>query len=447
MDLFDTKAQEAMNKNAPLADRIRPQSLSEVQGQDHVTGPGSLLARAVEQDRVFSMILWGPPGCGKTTLAGIISKETKGKCVKLSAVLSGVKEVREVIARAKDDLKLYNKRTLLFVDEIHRFNKAQQDAFLFHVENGLITLIGATTENPSFEVNPALVSRCRVFGLRALAHQDIVAILNRALTDRDRGLDLPENSFSRDALDYIARMADGDARAALTNLETAALYRKAGCSIEVADIEAAIQKKALRHDKAGEEHYNLISAFIKSMRGSDPDAAMYWMERMLAAGDDPIYLLRRMIRFATEDVGMADPGALTMVMNADASFRRLGRPEGDGSLYQAVAYLATAPKSNAVYTAQAAIRETVASQGSLPVPMHIRNAPTRLMKKMGYGRGYKYAHDYKDGYVPQSYLPESLEGTRFYYPTRRGYEKTVKQRLEAWLAMKAENGQGETPRD
>ncbi len=438
MDLFDTRAEAVMTRNAPLANRMRPQSLCEVQGQGHITGPGSLLARAVEQDRVFSMILWGPPGCGKTTLASIIAKETKGKCVKISAVLSGVKDVRAVIEQAKDDLKLYSRRTLLFVDEIHRFNKAQQDAFLFHVENGLITLIGATTENPSFEVNPALVSRCRVFGLHALEDKDIAAILRRAVTDKERGLNLPEGTFSGEALDYIARMADGDARAALTNLETAALYKRQDTPIQIADIEAAIEKKALRHDKAGEEHYNLISAFIKSMRGSDPDAAMYWMERMLAAGDDPIYLLRRMIRFATEDVGMADPGALTMVMNADASFRRLGRPEGDGSLYQAVAYLATAPKSNAVYLAQAKVREIVASQGSLPVPMHIRNAPTKLMKEMGYGKGYQYAHDHKDGYVPQSYLPEKLEGARYYFPTDRGYEKTVKQRLEAWIAIKAD---------
>ena len=437
MDLFETRAQEAMTQNAPLADRMRPQHLSEVQGQGHITGTGSLLTRAVEQDRVFSMILWGPPGCGKTTLASIIAKETQCKCVKISAVLSGVKEVRAVIDQAKDDLKLYGRRTLLFVDEIHRFNKAQQDAFLFHVENGLITLIGATTENPSFEVNPALVSRCRVFGLHSLEDGDIAAILKRAVTDKDRGLNLAGDSFSDEALNYIARMADGDARAALTNLETAALYAKPEAAIQVADIEAAIDKKALRHDKAGEEHYNLISAFIKSMRGSDPDAAMYWMERMLAAGDDPIYLLRRMIRFATEDVGMADPGALTMVMAVDASFRRLGRPEGDGSLYQAVVYLATAPKSNAVYAAQKQVRETVTAQGSLPVPMHIRNAPTKLMRQMGYGKGYQYPHDHKDGYAAQSYLPEKLEGTRYYFPTGRGYENTVRQRLEAWLEIRA----------
>ena len=437
MDLFDRRAQEAMNENAPLADRMRPTALAEVQGQGHITGPGSLLARAVEQDRVFSMILWGPPGCGKTTLAGIIAENTRAKCVKISAVLSGVKEVRAVIDQAREDLKLYRRRTLLFVDEIHRFNKAQQDAFLFHVENGLITLIGATTENPSFEVNPALVSRCRVFNLHALGREEIVALLKRALTDKKRGLGLAEDSFTPEALAFIAEMSDGDARAALTNLETAVLYRSGDDPVKVAHIEGAIEKKALRHDKGGEEHYNLISAFIKSMRGSDPDAAMYWMARMLAAGDDPIYMLRRMIRFATEDVGMADPGALTMVMNADASFRRLGRPEGDGSLYQAAVYLATAPKSNSVYAAQAAVTETASNQGSLPVPLHIRNAPTRLMKEMGYGKGYKYAHDHAGGYAPQSYLPEELEGTRFYHPTGRGYEKTVKQRLEAWLAIKS----------
>jgi len=443
MNLFDQQAQEDMAKDAPLADRMRPQSLDQVMGQDHITGPGTLLEKAVSNDRVFSMLLWGPPGCGKTTLANIIANETQSECVKISAVLSGVKEVRQIIEQAKENRRIRKKRTLLFVDEIHRFNKAQQDAFLFHVENGLITLIGATTENPSFEVNPALVSRCRVFTLKSLGNDEIKGILKRALTDEEKGLGMDRGVFSDDALNHIAALSDGDARMALTNLETAVLHWGSERTIEIKDIEDAVQKKALRHDKRGEEHYNIISAFIKSLRGSDPDAAIYWLERMLAAGDDPLYMLRRMIRFATEDVGLADPGALTMAMNADASFRRLGRPEGDGSLFQAAVYLATAPKSNAVYTAHKAVKDAVEKQGYQPVPMHIRNAPTGLMKKMGYGSGYQYAHDFKGGYVPQSYLPDTMEGTRFYFPTQRGYESTVKQRLEAWISMKTGAGRNE----
>ncbi|WP_321414046.1 replication-associated recombination protein A [uncultured Desulfobacter sp.] len=436
MDLFEHTADQTMAGAAPLADRMRPRRLEDVVGQEHITAKGCLLERAVGEDRAFSMILWGPPGCGKTTLANVIAKQTKNQWVKISAVLSGVKDVRQIIEAAKERRRLYNRRTLLFVDEIHRFNKSQQDAFLFHVENGLITLIGATTENPSFEVNPALVSRCRVFALNSLPQDAIVQILNRALIDKDRGLGLSSHSFSKAAIDYISAASDGDARAALTNLEVCAFNRGEAKTLDVEDIRAMVAQELLRHDKAGEEHFNLISAFIKSVRGSDPDGAMYWLERMLAAGDDPIYILRRMIRLATEDIGLADPGALTMAMNADTSFRRLGRPEGDGSLYQAAVYLATAPKSNAVYAAQREVQEAVKKYGTLPVPMHIRNAPTGLMKQMGYGKGYKYAHDYKDGYAPQSYLPESLEGTRFYHPTVRGYEKTVKQRLEAWLNLK-----------
>nr|WP_320015477.1 replication-associated recombination protein A [uncultured Desulfobacter sp.] len=436
MDLFDHTADQDLAGAAPLAERMRPRRLEDVVGQDHITAKGSLLERAVSEDRVFSMILWGPPGCGKTTLANVIATQTKNQWVKISAVLSGVKEVRQIIESAKERRRLHNRRTLLFVDEIHRFNKFQQDAFLFHVENGLITLIGATTENPSFEVNPALVSRCRVFDLNSLSQDAIVQILNRAIADKDKGLGLSSDTFSKEAIEHIAAASDGDARAALTSLEACVLNRGDGKTMDVEDVRAMVAQKILRHDKAGEEHFNLISAFIKSVRGSDPDGAMYWLERMLAAGDDPIYILRRMIRLATEDIGLADPGALTMAMNADVSFRRLGRPEGDGSLYQAAVYLATAPKSNAVYAAQKQVQEAVKKHGSLPVPMHIRNAPTGLMKQMGYGKGYKYAHDYKHGYASQSYLPEPLEGTRFYHPTARGYEKTVKQRLDAWLDLK-----------
>lgn len=446
MDLFERQARGELEKTAPLADRMRPRRLCDIMGQEHVTGPGTLLERAVASDRVISMILWGPPGCGKTTLANIIAAETRSECVRISAVLSGVKEVRAIIDKAGENRRLYKKRTLLFVDEIHRFNKAQQDAFLYHVENGLITLVGATTENPSFEVNPALVSRCRVFTLNSLAPDVLVRILKRALTDSDRGLGMPEDAFSPEAIDHIARVSEGDARTALTNLETASVYwqkpenGKPSRGVGVDEVEAAVEQKFLRYDKSGEEHYNLISAFIKSLRGSDPDAAIYWLERMLAGGEDPYYTLRRMIRFATEDIGLADPGALTMAMNADASFRRLGRPEGDGSLFMAAVYLATAPKSNAVYAAHNTVKAVVREKGYQPVPLHIRNATTKLMKEMGYGKGYQYPHDFKDGYVPRSYLPESMAGERYYFPTRRGYEKTVKQRLEAWLALKRGTG-------
>ena len=436
MNLFESYKPLDESLSRPLADRMRPRTLDELVGQEHLTAKGSLLQKAIEDDRVFSILLWGPPGCGKTTLAGIIANETKSEFVKISAVLSGVKDIRQIIEQAKRNRVLYQKRTILFVDEIHRFNKAQQDAFLHHVEKGLIILVGATTENPSFEVIPALVSRCRVFTLKALEKESILIILNRALTDPENGLDLKKDRLSHDALEHIARVSDGDARIALINLETAMLHFAQKKQIDVQDIETAIEKKSLLYDKAGEEHFNLISAFIKSMRGSDPDAAIYWLERMLMSGDDPYYMLRRMIRFATENIGMADPGALTMALNASESFRILGHPEGDDVLFQAAIYLATAPKSNAVYTAHKQVKKIIRKIGYSPVPLHIRNAPTKLMKDLNYGKGYKYAHDYKDAYIPQSYLPDDLGEQRFYFPMDRGYEKTVKQRIEAWIKLK-----------
>ncbi len=436
MDIFESTAIGENQAARPLADRMRPTTLDHLVGQDHLTGKGSLLEQAIVNDRVFSIILWGPPGCGKTTLAGIIANETASDCVKISAVLSGVKDIRKVIDDAKERRKLFTKQTILFVDEIHRFNKAQQDAFLHHVENGLITLIGATTENPSFEVIPALVSRCRVFALNRLGKKDIAKILIRGLVDPDNGLGLEKDLLTDDAVDYIADISDGDARIALTNLETTVNFLTDKDAITQQDVASAIEKKMLLYDKAGEEHFNLISAFIKSMRGSDPDAAIYWLERMLAAGDDPAYLLRRMIRFATEDVGLADPGALTMALNASQSFRMLGHPEGDDVLFQAAIYLATAPKSNAVYMAHKKVKKTVDQTGYQPVPIHIRNAPTQLMKQAGYGKGYKYAHDYDGGVVAQTFLPDSLKDQMFYQPTERGYEKLVKQRLDAWEKIK-----------
>ena len=436
MDLFTS--QDQPDAGRPLADRMRPVTLDQLIGQEHLTGPGSLLEQAIVNDRVFSILLWGPPGCGKTTLAGIIAGTTAAAFIRISAVLSGVKDIRRVIETAREQKRLFDKRTILFVDEIHRFNKAQQDAFLHHVESGLITLIGATTENPSFEVIPALVSRCRVFALNRLKKEDIARILLRAVADPENGLGLEKERLTGEAIDYIAALSDGDARIALTNLETAVQFLSDERRITKAHVSSAIEKKMLLYDKNGEEHFNLISAFIKSMRGSDPDAAAYWLERMLSAGDDPYYLLRRMIRFATEDIGLADPGALTMALNASGSFRTLGRPEGDEALFQAAVYLATAPKSNAVYMVRKRVQKKIAETGALPVPLHIRNAPTRMMKEAGYGKGYQYAHDFKDAVDSQTYLPDELSGEIFYEPTDRGYEQMVKQRLETWRRMKKE---------
>jgi len=444
--MFEQRAQEAARASRPLAEIMRPKSLEEFVGQKHVVGKGSLIRNAIEKDRIFSMILWGPPGCGKTTLARIIAGETKSYFVHFSAVLSGIKEIRSVIEEARNQQKLYRKKTILFVDEIHRFNKAQQDAFLHHVENGLITLIGATTENPSFEVIAPLLSRCRVIVLKTFSQDDIHAIINRALKDKERGLGNLNLVLSKDALAYFIQIADGDARTALNNLEiTASLLssesdtsdKKKKRHITIKDLESALQKKSLVYDKSGEEHYNLISAFHKSLRGSDPDAALYWLERMLSAGEDPLYLARRMVRFASEDVGNADSNALEVALNAMKGFRFLGHPEGELALAQAAVYLATAPKSNSIYLAFRKIKDVVKSTGTLPVPLHIRNAPTGLMKKLGYGKSYKYAHNFKDAYIHQEYLPEELQNQRYYFPTDRGYEKIIKQRLEKWLNFKS----------
>ncbi|MBT3310814.1 MAG: replication-associated recombination protein A [Desulfobacterales bacterium] len=424
---------------------MRPKNLEEFIGQNHVAGEGSLIHSAIIKDRIFSMILWGPPGCGKTTLATIIAKETSSHFIQISAVLSGVKDIRAVIEEAKNQQMLNRKRTILFVDEIHRFNKSQQDAFLQHVESGLITLIGATTENPSFEVIPALLSRCRMITLNPLSPDNIAVILDRAINDKENGLGNKNLSFDQEALNHLVNIADGDVRTSLNGLEvTASLLLsdidrpdpEKPIKITLNDIEKALQKKALVYDKSGEEHYNIISAFHKSLRGSDPDAALYWLGRMIEAGEDPLYIARRMVRFATEDIGNADPFALSVTMNAMEAFRFLGHPEGDLALAQAVAYLATAPKSNSIYKAFGDVKETIKKTGTLPVPMHIRNAPTGLMKNLGYGKDYKYAHDFKDAHVKQEYLPEKLKDVLYYFPTDRGYEKTIKQRLDKWRAFK-----------
>ena len=446
LDLFEQRALEAAEVSRPLAEKMRPKNLDEFVGQKHVVGKGSLIYNAIEKDRIFSMILWGPPGCGKTTLARIIAGETSSYFVHFSAVLSGIKEIRSVIEDARNQQRLYRKKTILFVDEIHRFNKAQQDAFLHHVESGLITLIGATTENPSFEVIAPLLSRCRVIVLKTFSQDDIHAIINRALKDKERGLGNLNFILSKDALTYLIQIADGDARTALNNLEIAASLLLAERDISdkgekqhitIKDLESALQKKSLVYDKSGEEHYNLISAFHKSLRGSDPDAALYWLERMLSAGEDPLYLARRMVRFASEDVGNADSNALEVALNAMEAFRFLGHPEGELALAQAAVYLATAPKSNSIYLASKNVKDIVKSTGTLPVPLHIRNAPTGLMKDLGYGKDYKYAHNFKDAYVHQDYLPEKLQNQRYYFPTDRGYEKTIKQRLEKWLNFRS----------
>ena len=444
MDIFDFHAQKAAESSRPLAERSRPKNLDEFVGQSHVVGEGTLIYNAIKHDRIFSMILWGPPGCGKTTLARILAGETRSHFIHFSAVLSGVKDIRNVIEKARNQLKLHRKRTILFVDEIHRFNKAQQDAFLHHVESGLITLIGATTENPSFEVISPLLSRCRVITLNMLTAEDIGTIIKNALKDPQRGLGKMNLELDADAFVYLVKIADGDGRVALNNLEVAASLaepvkdvsdRRETKRISLKDLEYAIQKKALVYDKSGEEHYNVISAFHKSMRGSDPDAALYWLERMLAAGEDPFYIARRMVRFASEDIGNADPQALNLSLSAMEAFKFLGHPEGELALAQAVVYLATAPKSNRIYAAYGKAQQVVKKSGSLPVPFHIRNAPTRLMKDIGYGKDYKYAHNYKDAVVAQEYLPEKLKGQSFYEPTERGYEKVIKQRLDGWRQL------------
>ncbi|WP_437926708.1 replication-associated recombination protein A [Sorangium sp. So ce291] len=430
--LFDAARQRDPELRAavPLAERMRPRSLADMLGQGHLLGEGKLLARAIAADRIPSMILWGPPGAGKTTLARVVAHTTNARFVPFNAVLGGVPELREILAEARSARSYEGKRTILFVDEIHRFNKAQQDAFLPHVEDGTITLIGATTENPSFAVNAPLLSRCKVFRLQGLDAPELVELLRRAL-ESPAGL-AGAIAADDDALAAIAALAQGDARRALTTLEIAAdEAARAGASTITRELIAgASEHKTLLYDKAGEEHYNVISAFIKSMRGSDPDAAVYWLMRMVEAGDDPLFLLRRMMIFASEDIGNADPRALEVAVASDAAFRRMGMPEGLYPLTQAALYLATAPKSNACKSAWQSAQAAVREHGALPVPLTLRNAVTRLMRDEGYGEGYRYAHDEPGGVAAgEAYLPEPLAGSRFYEPTDRGYERTIGERL------------------
>jgi putative ATPase len=444
VDLFDSlpipdRARPAAP--APLADRMRPRTLDEIVGQSHLIGPGKVLRRSLEEGNLHSMILWGPPGTGKTTLALLLAQVAGARFVTFSAVLSGVKEIRQVMAEAGADRARRGRRTILFVDEIHRFNKAQQDAFLPHVERGDLVLVGATTENPSFEVNAALLSRCRVYVLQPLGEDDLVGILERALADRERGLGDAGVAADADALRLITRLAGGDARNALNILELAvnleATRPGAGRRLTEGAIREAVQKKALLYDKSGEEHYNLISALHKSLRDSDPDGALYWLGRMLDAGEDPLYIARRLVRFASEDVGNADPGALRLALDAKDAYHFLGTPEGELALAQAACYLALAPKSNAVYTAWNEVHEDIREKPAEPVPLHLRNAPTGLMANLGYGRDYQYAHDAPDAVVDQEHLPEALRGRTYYRPTERGLEKDLAARLREWREQRA----------
>jgi putative ATPase len=431
MDLFDRLAEQEDAASAPLAERMRPTLLEEIVGQGHLLSDDMLLKRAIEQDRIPSLILWGPPGCGKTTLAKLIAKSSKARFASLSAVLCGVPELRKAIEEAREHKRMRAQRTLLFVDEIHRFNKAQQDALLPHVEAGSVTLIGATTENPSFAVNAALLSRARVFRLEALSEEALVTLLSRALADPQRGLGALHVSVAPEAMLALAKAADGDARRALDSLDSATHHAKQrGLShIALAQLENLISRRELQHDKNGEAHYNVVSAFIKSMRGSDPDAALYWMMRMLEAGEDPRFVLRRLIIFASEDIGNADPRALQVVMAADQAFARLGMPEGLHPLAQACTFLACSPKSNASYVAFTEARADVKEHGSLAVPMKLRNAATRAMKDWGYGDGYRYPHDEGGVAVGETYLPEKLTGKRYYRPTQNGEEARIAERL------------------
>ncbi|MBF0193859.1 MAG: replication-associated recombination protein A [Magnetococcales bacterium] len=430
---------------SPLADRMRPQTLAEVVGQEHLTAKGKLLYATLEKNRIPSLILWGPPGCGKTTIARVIANKTKYRFEALSAVLAGVKEVREVMQKARGELDSGGEGTILFVDEIHRFNKGQQDAFLPFVEDGTITLIGATTENPSFELNGALLSRCQVMVLKPLVKDDLLLLLQRAIDDKKNGFGQNKINLAPEVLPEIANQADGDARYSLNLLdsfiEVANPKIAAGDLLNIDDLTKSLNRRATLYDKTGEFHYNLISAFHKSLRGSDVDASLYWLARMFEGGEDGLYIARRMVRFASEDIGNADPQALAITLQAKESYHFLGSPEGELALAQAVIYLACAPKSNSAYVAFKKAQECAKKNGPLSPPAHILNAPTKLMKDLGYGKGYLYAHDYEGGVVNQVYMPETLKDEKFFQPVQRGYEREIARRLEYWQKLKGSHEQ------
>ena len=436
MEMFQHQFEKDRLKEAPLAARMRPSTFDEFVGQEHLVGKGHVLRKSIESGQLPSIILWGPPGSGKTTLAYIIAGVTDSHFSSISAVSAGVADLRRIIEEAKERRKMNQQKTILFIDEIHRFNKAQQDAVLPCVEDGTITLIGATTENPSFEVISSLLSRCRVLTLKPLTSDEISGIVLRALKDRGRGLGDLGVELVDDALAYLITMSNSDARVALNTLETAALTTppdaKGKRLITLATVEDVIQHRALAYDKDGEQHYDIISALHKSMRGSDPDAALYWLARMLEAGEEPLYIARRLVRFASEDVGMADPQALVVAMSAQQAVHFIGLPDGNLALAEAVVYLATAPKSNSLYQAYSRVQAEVSKGVSAPVPLHLRNSVTPLLKGMGYGKGYKYAHDHPGHFIKQQNLPDSLQGKRYYTPSDQGYEKEVWARLKAW---------------
>jgi putative ATPase len=436
MDLFEHQRETLLRQEAPLAARMRPRTLAEFVGQEHLVGEGRVLRKSIEADQLSSMILWGPPGSGKTTLANVIAAITRSHFSPVSAVNSGVADLRRVVEEAKSRRGMNQQRTVLFIDEIHRFNKAQQDAILPYVEDGTITLIGATTENPSFEVIAPLLSRCRVFTLNALTGEQVGILVRRALEDSERGLAGLMVELDDMGANHLLAMANGDARIALNALELAAMTTRPDGDgkrrITLATIEDALQHRALQYDRAGEEHYNQISALHKSLRGSDPDAALYWLARMLEAGEDPLYIVRRLIRFASEDVGLADPRALQVAVAAQQAVHFVGMPEGNLALAEAVVYLATAPKSNSLYRAYSDAQGDVRRTGSQPVPLHLRNPETSLMRDVGYGEGYKYAHSYEGHFVEQQNLPDALRDRVYYHPGDLGFEKEIKARIREW---------------